>query len=42
MMITCWLAGDLIRLVFYIVDSQPSQFIFFNAVQILFDLGILY
>lgn len=41
-MIYCWLAGDIIRFLFYIIDEQPLQFIFFNGVQIFFDLGIIY
>ena len=41
-MIYCWLTGDIIRFLFYIIDEQPLQFIFFNGVQIFFDLGILY
>ncbi len=40
-MVVLWLVGDLTKLVFYVINAQPVQFIFCAAFQITFDVLIL-
>ena len=40
-MIFFWLLGDVAKLVFYIVEKQPIQFVICAGTQVLIEIGIM-